>query len=69
MIEQVKAYRGSLVKDYRGWRYIFRIAASDGTGQSIELFLKRNWKPRKKDGLASLMPLWTRPVPVAPGMG
>ncbi len=54
-IEQVKAFRGDLVKNHRGRRDIFRIAATDTAGQPLVLFLKRNWKPYKKDGLASLL--------------
>lgn len=54
-LAEVKTFRGELVKDHRGRRDIFRIAAQDDDGQTRSLFLKRNWKPYKKDGLASLL--------------
>src|SRR5262245_39174598 len=54
-LEGVKRYTGELVKDHRGRRDIFRIATLDETGGPLILFLKRNWKPYRKDGLASLL--------------
>ncbi len=54
-MEQVKAYRGDLVKDHRGRRDIFRIKATDAEGRPLVLFLKRNWRPYKKDGLTSCL--------------
>ena len=54
-MEQVKAYRGDLVKDHRGRRDIFRIVTKDAEGRPLLLFLKRNWRPYKKDGLASCL--------------
>lgn len=54
-IERVKAFRGDLVKDHNGRRDIFRIAATDADGPPLVLFLKRNWRPYKKDGLKSIL--------------
>ncbi len=51
----VKAFTGDLVKDHRGRRDIFRIRATDDQGRELLLYLKRNWKPYKKDGLASVL--------------
>ncbi len=50
-----KAFKGELVKDHRGRRDIFRIRTTDEHGHELVLFLKRNWKPYKKDGLASIL--------------
>jgi tRNA A-37 threonylcarbamoyl transferase component Bud32 len=46
----VKAYTGQPLKTHRGKRDVFRIEIPGAT-----LFLKRNWRPHKKDGLASLL--------------
>ena len=54
-LADVKRFSGDLVKDHRGRRDIFRIRATDDSGRELVLFLKRNWKPYKKDGLASLL--------------
>jgi tRNA A-37 threonylcarbamoyl transferase component Bud32 len=54
-LAQVKNFRGELVKDHHGRRDIFRIVTQDETGRPLTLFLKRNWHPYKKDGLASLL--------------
>lgn len=51
----VKAFRGDLVKDHRGRRDIFRIQTAAEDGRALVLFLKRNWRPYKKDGLHSLL--------------
>jgi tRNA A-37 threonylcarbamoyl transferase component Bud32 len=51
----VKAFQGELVKNHKGSRDIFRIRATDAAGRDQVLFLKRIWKPYKKDGLASLL--------------
>ena len=51
---QVKNFKGERVKDHRGRRDIFKIATRDSSGKPLVLFLKRNWKPYKKDGLTSL---------------
>jgi len=51
----VKAFRGEVVKDHKGRRDIFRIKASTDDGHPLVLFLKRSWKPYKKDGIASLL--------------
>ena len=53
-LARVKKFKGELVKDHRGRRDIFKIATRDSLGKPLVLFLKRNWKPYKKDGLASL---------------
>lgn len=65
-LEQVRMFQGDLVKNHRGHRDIFRVrvrlpasaqGAGDagGTGRELVLFLKRNLKPYRKDGLASLL--------------
>ena len=53
-IEQVKAFKGDLVKNHRGRRDIFRIQATNERSEPLTLFLKRSWNPYKKDGLKSL---------------
>jgi tRNA A-37 threonylcarbamoyl transferase component Bud32 len=50
----VKVFRGDLVKDHNGRRDIFRIQTSTDDGRPLVLFLKRSWKPYKKDGIASV---------------
>jgi heptose I phosphotransferase len=54
-MEGVKAFRGELVKDHKGRRDIFRIKTMAEDGRALVLFLKRNWRPYKKDGLHSLL--------------
>jgi len=51
----VKAFRGDRVKDQRGRRDIFRIRTTTDEAREVVLFLKRNWRPYKKDGLGSLL--------------
>lgn len=51
----VKAFTGELVKNHRGRRDILRIRTTDESGSELTLFLKRNWKPYRKDGLLSLL--------------
>ncbi len=51
---QVKKFKGDLVKNHGGRRDIIKITTRDSSGRPLVLFLKRNWKPYKKDGLASL---------------
>ena len=51
----VKAFSGELVKNHRGRRDILRIRTTDERGRELTLFLKRNWRPYKKDGLRSLL--------------
>jgi len=54
-LEQVKAYRGDLVKNHRGRRDIFRINVPEAAGHARVLYLKRILKPYRKDGLKSLL--------------
>jgi len=54
-VAEVKAFSGPLVKNHRGHRDILRIVTTDDDGRPLTLFLKRNWKPYKKDGLISLL--------------
>jgi tRNA A-37 threonylcarbamoyl transferase component Bud32 len=54
-LEQARAFRAELIKDHRGRRDIQRLTLRDETGQGRVLFLKRNWRPYKKDGLTSLL--------------
>ena len=51
----VKAFRGDLIKDHKGRRDIFCIKTSTDDGRPLVLFLKRSWKPYKKDGIASVL--------------
>ena len=51
----VQAFQGELIKNHKGSRDIFRIRATDAKDHDQVLFLKRIWKPYKKDGLASLL--------------
>ena len=51
----VKAYDGDLVKNHNGRRDIYRIATKDRQGRSVLLFLKRNWRAYKKDGIKSFL--------------
>ena len=51
----VKAFCGERVKAHRQRRDVFRITATDAEGRAQILFLKRHWRPYKKDGLASLV--------------
>lgn len=54
-LDEVKRYSGELVKNHRGHRDIFRIRAGNVEGRELVLYLKRNLKPYRKDGLHSLM--------------
>ena len=61
-LEGVKHFRGELIKNHKGRRDIQRIiwpaAAGISSGslpEKLTLFLKRNWKPYKKDGLKCLL--------------
>ncbi|HOY58285.1 MAG TPA: lipopolysaccharide kinase InaA family protein [Verrucomicrobiota bacterium] len=54
-VAEVKAFSGPLVKNHRGHRDILRIVTTDDDGKPLTLFLKRNWKPYRKDGLISLL--------------
>jgi hypothetical protein len=54
-LEQVKQFNGELVKNHRGHRDIFRIRTRRADGTELILFLKRNLKPYRKDGLTSLI--------------
>jgi len=51
----VKVFRGELIKDHKGRRDIFRLCTAGADGVERTWFLKRCWKPYKKDGLASLL--------------
>ncbi len=53
-MEGVKSFRGELIKNHKGRRDIQRITTS-ANGRPLTLFLKRNWRPYKKDGLNSLL--------------
>jgi tRNA A-37 threonylcarbamoyl transferase component Bud32 len=52
-MEGVKNFKGELIKDHKGRRDIQRITTLVG-GQALVFFLKRNWRPYRKDGLKSL---------------
>jgi tRNA A-37 threonylcarbamoyl transferase component Bud32 len=49
-IEGVKAFTGELIKNHKGRRDIQRVRADGG---AMVFYLKRNWRPYKKDGLRS----------------
>ncbi len=49
-MEGVKKFKGELIKNHKGRRDIQRIRTDAGV-----FFLKRNWRPYKKDGLKSLL--------------
>ncbi len=53
-MEGVKSFRGELIKNHKGRRDIQRITTT-ANGRPVTLFLKRNWRPYKKDGLNSLL--------------
>jgi hypothetical protein len=53
-MEGVKSFRGELIKNHKGKRDIQRIKTQAG-GQPLVLFLKRIWRPYKKDGFTSLL--------------
>jgi tRNA A-37 threonylcarbamoyl transferase component Bud32 len=53
-IEGVKRYCGEVVKDQRGRRDILRVVGESG-GERVVLFLKRMWRPYRKDGVWSLL--------------
>jgi tRNA A-37 threonylcarbamoyl transferase component Bud32 len=50
-----KAFQGTLVKNHRGHRDIFVITAKDEHGAELQLYLKRNLKPYRKDGIRSVL--------------
>lgn len=56
-LPQVKAYQGDSVKQQRGRRDVFRIQGTDDRNEPVTLFLKRTWRPYKKDGIKSLFRL------------
>ena len=58
-MEGVKRFQGELIKNHKGQRDIQRLAvpadnAADSKGEKLVFYLKRNWKPYKKDGLKAL---------------
>ncbi len=54
-LEQVQAFQGDRVKDHRGRRDVLRLRTTGSGGREQVWFLKRNWKPYRKDGLMSLL--------------
>jgi tRNA A-37 threonylcarbamoyl transferase component Bud32 len=54
-LEQIRRFHGQVLKDHKGRRDVFRITANNDDGFDRVLFLKRSWKPYRKDGLASLL--------------
>lgn len=54
-IDGVKSYQGSIIKNHKGSRDVLRLNVADSSGQNRTLYLKRTWKPYKKDGLYSLL--------------
>ncbi len=57
-IEQVRRFRGELVKNHRGRRDIVRVRVPSGEGANAKervFYLKRNLKPYRKDGWNSLL--------------
>ena len=51
---EAKAFQGDLVKNHKGRRDIFRVPLAN-SGSHTVLYLKRNWRPYKKDGIASFL--------------
>lgn len=51
----VKSYRGEVLKNHKGSRDVLRLTVNDTEGRTRVLYLKRTWKPYKKDGLLSLL--------------
>jgi tRNA A-37 threonylcarbamoyl transferase component Bud32 len=49
------AFKSVLVKDHHGRRDVFRIETQRPDGSPLVLFLKRTWRPYKKDGLRTLL--------------
>jgi tRNA A-37 threonylcarbamoyl transferase component Bud32 len=54
-LEGVKRFEGELVKNHNGRREIFRIDAGSYDGVKLVFYLKRVWRAKKKDGLASFL--------------
>jgi hypothetical protein len=52
-MEGVKNFSGELIKNHKGQRDIQRIM-TDVNGTEFTFYLKRNWRPYRKDGLKSL---------------
>lgn len=52
--QQARAFSAERVKDHRGRRDILRLHLADETGGPLLWYVKRNWRPYKKDGLWSL---------------
>ena len=50
----VKAWSGGLIKNQRDRRDVSRIEVAGPDGVLRVLYLKRTWKPYRKDGLSSL---------------
>lgn len=53
-LKEVQRFSGELVKNHKGRRDILRIHTTDN-GRPLILYLKRIWRPYKKDGLWSLV--------------
>lgn len=53
--QQAKTCNAERVKDHRGRRDILRLRTVDESGRPVLLYVKRNWRPYKKDGLWSLL--------------
>jgi len=51
----VKSFAGELIKNHRGRRDIHLVRAATPDGHTLRLYLKRNWRPYKKDGLANVL--------------
>jgi hypothetical protein len=51
---RAKTFAGDLVKNHKGRRDIFRVPI-ESDGEKTLLFLKRNWRPYKKDGFVSFL--------------
>jgi tRNA A-37 threonylcarbamoyl transferase component Bud32 len=56
-MEGVKKFKGELIKNHKGRRDIQSIEhrTAENNQPPLVLFLKRNWKPYRKDGLKSLL--------------
>lgn len=54
-LDEVRRFQGERLKDHRGRRDILRIATTDTEGLPLVLYLKRTWRPYRKDGLRQLL--------------
>ena len=54
-VERFKRFEAEVIQPGKSRREVLRIRTADESGRELVLFLKRNWRSYKKDGLASLL--------------